>query len=251
MPGYTLVLGAMELAALWFDRPTNTRAAIVAAIFTLGWLIEWRPIFPTLPPLVLALAASEGSIRRRLGLIWTFLSVVVVVAAAVQLAWEGHNGAVGLHDILWTGKGVSTGWAGLAGDKAWMLLSGVGNYLLLVGGCIDPPSARAASGPLIVSVLLQAASLVPCNSLLWPQRTDHRLRAVAIVFLGTFLAGQVLNVYSPPQDPQMQVNVMAWLTVAWGLLLAAVIKRRRGMARLALLSLAPLAWNVSALTRFR
>ena len=223
----------------------------MATIFTLGWLIEWRLIFPTLPALVLALGAADASARRRLGLIANFLSVVVVVAAAVQLAWEGHNGAVGLHDILWTGKGVSTGWAGLAGDKAWMLLSGVGNYLLLVGGWIDPLSARAASGPLIVSVLLQAAILVLCIALLWPQRADHRLRAVAIVFLGTLVAGQVLNVYSQPQDPQMQLNVMAWLTVAWGLLLAVVIKRRRGMALLALLSLAPLAWNVSALARFR
>ncbi|HYX03221.1 MAG TPA: hypothetical protein VE963_14115, partial [Reyranella sp.] len=171
MPGYTLVLGATALAALWFDRPTNTRAAIVAAIFTLGWLIEWRLIFPTLPPLVLALAASEGSIRRRLGLIWTFLSVVVVVAAAVQLAWEGHNGAVGLADLLWTGKGVSTGWAGLSWDKAWMMLSGVGNYLLLVGGWVDPLSAKAAARPLIVSVLLQVAILGLCLVLTWPQRS--------------------------------------------------------------------------------
>src|SRR5262245_25645147 len=69
MPGYTLVLGAMVLAALWFDRPTNTRAAIVATMFTLGWLIEWRLIFPTLPALVLALVASDGSVRRRLSLI--------------------------------------------------------------------------------------------------------------------------------------------------------------------------------------
>jgi len=251
MPGYTLVLGAMALAALWFDRPTNTRAAIVAAIFTLGWLIEWRLIFPTLPPLVLALAASEGSIRRRLGLIWTFLSVVVVVAAAVQLAWEGHNGAVGLADLLWTGKGVSTGWAGLSWDKAWMMLSGVGNYLLLVGGWVDPLSAKAAAGPLIVSVALQLAILGFCIVLMWPQRSDRRLVAVAIVFLGTLFAGQLFNVYSQPQDPQMQLNVMPWLTVAWGLLLAAVLKRRRVMALAALLSLAPLAWNVSVLARFR
>ena len=32
MPGYTLVLGAMVLAALWFDRPTNTRAARVSSV---------------------------------------------------------------------------------------------------------------------------------------------------------------------------------------------------------------------------
>ena len=51
---------------------------------------------------------------------------------------------------------------------------------------------------------------------LWPRRHEPRLRAVAIVFLGTLGAGQVLNLYAQPQDPQMQINVMPWLTVAWG-----------------------------------
>ena len=39
MPGYALVLGAMVLAGLWFDRPTDTRVGLVAVLFTLGWLI--------------------------------------------------------------------------------------------------------------------------------------------------------------------------------------------------------------------
>ena len=60
MPGYALVLGAMALAGLWFDRPTYVRVVIVGAVFTLGWLIEWRLIFPTLPALLLALALSRG-----------------------------------------------------------------------------------------------------------------------------------------------------------------------------------------------
>ena len=88
--------------------------------------------------------------------------------------------------------------------------------------------------------------------MLWPQRADRRLRAIAIVFLGTLGAGQVLNFYAQPQDPQMQINVMPWLTVAWGLLLGALVGRSRvTMVLLALLSLAPLAWNVSQLARFR
>ena len=51
----------MALAGLWFDRPTHGRVAIaVGALFTLGWLVEWRLIFPTLPALVLALAWRPG-----------------------------------------------------------------------------------------------------------------------------------------------------------------------------------------------
>jgi hypothetical protein len=252
MPGYTLVLGAMVLAGLWFDRPSHRRVALVGALFTLGWLIEWRLMFPTLPALILALALSEGRPARRLVLIGTLIVSILVVSGIVQLLWEGHNGAVGLHDILWTGKGVTTGWAGLSADKAWMMLSGIGNYFLIVGGWVDPLSARRAAGPLLVSVLLQAAILLASVIVLWPQRADRRLRVIAVVFLGTLGAGQVLNLYSQPQDPQMQINVMPWLTVAWGLLLGALLNRSRATTvLLALLSLAPLAWNIGQLARFR
>ena len=39
----------MLLAGLWFDKPTLARIVAVAVLFTLGWLVEWRLIFPALP----------------------------------------------------------------------------------------------------------------------------------------------------------------------------------------------------------
>lgn len=252
MPGYVFVLASMALAGLWFDRPTWQRIAIVGAVFTLGWLIEWRLLFPTLPAFVLALLIAPGPPRKRAGHVLVLLVSVLAVSGIVQLLWEGHNGAIGLHDILWTGKGVATGWAGITWDKAWMMLSGVGNYLLLVGGYVDPKSAKAAAGPLAISVLLQVAIFIASVVLLWPRRDEPRLRAVAVVFLGTLGAGQVLNFYSQPQDPQMQINVMPWLAVAWALLLAGLLPTRRGLAiGLAVLSFAPFAWNVAALAKWR
>jgi hypothetical protein len=221
-------------------------------LFTLGWLIEWRLMFPTLPALVLALLVAPETIGRRLGHVLVLVASILATSGIVQLSWEGHNGAIGLHDILWTGKGVATGWAGVTWDKAWMMLSGVGNYLLLVGGFVDPRSAREALAPLSFSVLLQAAIFLVSVILLWPRRHEPRLRAVATVFLGTLGAGQVLNFYSQPQDPQMQLNVMPWLTVAWALLLAALLPSRRGVAvTLAVLSFAPFVWNVAALAKWR
>jgi hypothetical protein len=252
MPGYVFVLASMALAGLWFDRPTWKRIAIVGVLFTLGWLIEWRLMFPTLPALVLALLVAPEPTGRRLGHVLVLVASILATSGIVQLSWEGHNGAIGLHDILWTGKGVATGWAGLSWDKAWMMLSGVGNYLLLVGGFVDPRSAKEALFPLTFSVLVQAAIFLASAILLWPRRHDPRLRAVAIVFLGTLGAGQVLNFYSQPQDPQMQINVMPWLTVAWALLLAALLPSRRGVGIvLAVLSFAPFAWNVAALAKWR
>jgi hypothetical protein len=61
-----------------------------------------------------------------------------------------------------------------------------------------------------------------------------------------------MNIYSQPQDPQMQINVMPWLTVAWALMAAAVLGRRpRMVAALAVVSLAPMMWNVGYLARQR
>jgi hypothetical protein len=252
MPGYTLALGAMALAGLWFDRPTWRRVVIVAIVFTLGWLVEWRLIFPTLPALVLALAVGPERPLRRAALIATLLVSIVAVAGLVELCWEGHAGNVGLPDLLWTGKGVATGWAGLSWDKAWMMLSGVGNYFLLIGGWVDPLSAQRAALPLIASVVVQAIILLASVIVLWPRRHEPRLRTIAVVFLGTLGAGQVMNFYSQPQDPQMQINVMAWLTVAWTLLLGAGMTRGRGVVlALAVLSIVPFLLNVRALAAYR
>ena len=215
MPGYTLVLGAMVLAGLWFDHPGHRRVALVGRALHRGLADRMAADVPDpagAGPGAGALGrpadAASGADRHpdrldpgRVG--------------DRPAPWEGHNGAMGLHDILWTGKGVTTGWAGLSADKAWMMLSGIGNYFLIVGGWVDPLSAKRVAWPLIASVLLQATILAASVIMLWPQRADRRLRAIAIVFLGTLVAGQVLNYYAQPQDPQMQINVMPWLTVAW------------------------------------
>jgi hypothetical protein len=250
MPGYTLVLISMLLAGLWFAKPNYRRVAIVAVVFTFGWLIEWRLLFPTLPALVLALAIAEGQWRYRLIMIAVLFAYIIAVSGIVELSWEGHNGAVGLPDLLWTGKGIDSGWAGIGWGKAWMMLAGLGDYLFTFGAHIDPGSARQALLPLSISVLLQVVVLVACLVMLWPRRDEPRIRAIATVFLGTFVAGEVLNFYAQPQDPQMQVNVMAWLTVAWMLLLATTVQRR-AFAVLAVLSLAPMVFNVASLARWR
>jgi hypothetical protein len=252
MPGYVLILASMLLAGLWFDRPSWRQIAIVAVLFTLGWLVEWRLLFPTLPALGLALLLSHGGWKERAFRVVVLLGAILVTAGIVQQIWEGHNGAIGLPDLIWTGKGVATGWAGLSWGKAWMLLSGVGNYFLIVGGFVDPPSAMRSMRPLLVSVAIQFVIFAAAVVLLWPRRADGKLRATAIVFLGTLGAGQVMNVYAQPQDPQMQINVMPWLTVAWALLVATLLAwRARLIWPLAVLSIVPLAWNVHALSHWR
>ena len=55
MPSYLFVLIAMILASVWFGAPTIARIIVVALIFSVGWLFEWRLLFPVLPPMLFVL----------------------------------------------------------------------------------------------------------------------------------------------------------------------------------------------------
>jgi hypothetical protein len=252
LPGYTLVLLAMTLAALWFAEPTARRVAIVGVVFTFGWLLEWRLLFPALPAFALALLLAPVPLRRRTTSIGVLLLSILVTAEIVCLFWDGHDGSGQIHQILWTGKGLDTGWGGFAVEK--IALTPIGNAEYLLGGRNLAVTAdiRAHCWEWIASLLLLAVLLVVAVALVWRRRSDHRAVAASAVFLGTFAAGEVFNLYSQPQDPQMQVNIMAWVTLAWALVVAAIVPppRRSAIATYAaatLLSLAPLAYNLNAL----
>ncbi len=59
MPSYAITFASMALAAVWFAQPSAPRVAAVAVLFSLGWLFEWRLMFPTLPALLAALWLCE------------------------------------------------------------------------------------------------------------------------------------------------------------------------------------------------
>lgn len=250
MPSYTLMFASMALAAVWFAQPTAARVVAVACLFSLGWLFEWRLIFPTLPAMLVALWLCEPRPALRAGWIALFLAAVAAMAVLAALAWQGHDGAVGPVDLLWTGKAVHSVWAGFTWAKIDHLRDGMAAYLL--GTAITPlPGGwdlwRALS--LLWTLAVAAIGL----SMLWGARREPRARALAAVFGGTFLAGQIFNLYAQPQDPQMQINVMAWLTPGWALVLAAARRHRPpgAFAGLAALTVALLAYNVWSIAPLR
>jgi hypothetical protein len=250
LPSYTLVLAAMAMAALWFSAPSVRQVVVVATVFTLGWLIEWRLMFPTLPPLMLALALSRGSLQRRAGLVALFLAAILGTALLTTLMWMGHPSAVDLPGLLWTGKGISSGWSGFSVDKLGLVVGGMGEYWW--GGhvisalplfCFGNPEATLAFA---AEMIVLAAAV----AFFWQRRHDARMRTVAVIFLGTLVAGEVMNAYSQPADPQMQINVMAWLPVVIALLLATCATPRLRIV-VAALALVPIAYNVVAFSQYR
>ena len=254
MPSYTVLLAAMALGAIWLAKPTAPRVLAVSVLFSLAWLMEWRLMFPTLPAMLVALWVCEPHWQRRLGWIALFLAGMVATAAVVAWAWQGHPGAVGTFDLMWTGKAVRSVWAGFTWAKVGYMWDGMVGYLLGAGVATIPGIPGWDIWRWVATVWMLAVAFFALP-FLWRHWDDPRSRALSAIFGVTFVAGQVFNLYSQPQDPQMQLNVMGWLTVGWAVVLVAVLERRRygrrGLAALAGLTVALFAYNVWSLAPLR
>jgi hypothetical protein len=220
-------------------------------LFSLGWLCEWRLMFPALPGLLAALWLAPRPVAARLRAMALLLGGIVATAVVVSWLWRGHNGAVGPFDLIWTGKAVHSAWAGFTWDKLGYLRDGMAAYLLGTAVTWLPVVGwdlwRVLS--LVLMLALTGAALLE----LWPRRKDRLTRSVVAVFGATFVAGEVFNLYSQPQDAQMQINVMPWLTVAWLFALQAMVARwrRTGFAVMTGCAALLLAYNVWSLTPLR
>ncbi len=252
MPSYTVLLAAMALGSVWLARPSAGRVIAVSVLFSLAWLMEWRLMFPTLPALLAALWLSEARPARRLGWIALFLIAMLATAGVVAWAWQGHDRSVGPFDLVWTGKAVRSVWAGFTWPKVGYLWDGMVAYLLGAGIAAIPGIPGWDIWRYTATIWMLAATAVALP-MLWRARHEPRARALAAIFGVTFVAGEIFNLYSQPQDPQMQLNVMAWLTVAWALVLVAARQRYggRGLAALGGLTVALLAYNVWSLAPLR
>jgi hypothetical protein len=173
-----------------------------------------------------------------------------MLATAAIAAWmtRGHNDAQGPFELIWTGKAVESAWAGFSWAKVSYLSDGLAGYLL---GTEITQFDSIPGWDLwrYTAIALALILLVVSLRLLWGRRNDPVAWALAAIFGGTFVAGEVFNLYSQPQDPQMQINVLPWLTVGWALALVAARSRwgARGLATLAALSVLLLTYNVWSL----
>lgn len=227
MPSYTLLFASMVLACVWFVHPTRMRVCLVAVLFTIAWLFEWRLMFPTLPAMLLALALGPGHAWQRLGRMALFLATMVAFAWIVMSLWGPQpNNVPSVFDLLWTGKGVGSGWSGFNMSKLGFLWFGMNQYLA-GGRNISELEFIFYFLPELTLSSAAIFSLAVCAlAILWRLRQALDARILGAVFGITFGAGEVLNLYSQPQDPQMQINVMPWMTIAWALTLAFASRHR-------------------------
>jgi hypothetical protein len=245
MPTFTLTFAASVLAARWFAAPNAKQVAIVGIIFTLGWLGEWRLIFPTLPALLLALAVATGSVKHRALMILVLVAFIVATALFLVNRWEGHIGAVGLPGVFWTVKGIDSGWAGFSWEKATLVAVGIGENLLGGHQFSESNLLRLYVFEWLPAFLAQNALLIVITFTARRRRGDPKARAAATIFITTFLAGEMMNAYSQPQDPQMHVNVMTWLPIIWGIVVTPFLSTPANLLLILAVSLFAFFYNTT------
>ena len=227
MPSYTLLFASMALACVWFVRPTRTRVCLVAVLFTIAWMFEWRLMFPTLPAMLIALALGPGHALQRLGRIALFLVMMVAFTWIVMSLWGPQpNNVPSVIDLLWTGKGIDSGWSGFNLRKVGFLWIGIGEYLVGGRNISDLELIYSMLRELILASAIILTLAAGSLAILWGHRQATDARILAAIFGITFGSGEFLNLYSQPQDPQMQINVMSWLTIAWALIVASTARHR-------------------------
>ncbi len=234
MGGYALMLASITCAVWGLHREGRggTLATVLAALlFDLCWFWEWRLLFPIAPAFAVALVAGTAPPRLKVRRALLFVAVAssLLLSAAI-LANHFHERSVmrWVYGLLWTGKGVGTGWGGFAARKWAFLWIGMTQYW--VGGVnIGQLEYLQLGANLLRSAAVLAAEIALGLFLLalgvrrW---RDGAWRTFGFLAGGTFLGGQMMNLYSQPQDPQMQINPMFWLPVAWGFAIAALVPRR-------------------------
>lgn len=251
MGGYALLVSSVACATWGLHRPGRggtVATALAAILFVACWFWEWRLLFPIAPAYAVALAAAAAPLRHRVrrALLFVGISGSLVVAAAIvaHLFDDRHSVGGWILGLIWTGKGVGTGWGGFAARKWLFLWIGMTQYW--VGGLnvgVLEWLSHGWNGARTALVLAAEAGLAAFLLVSGLRRLgDPAWRTFGFLAGGTFLGGQVMNLYSQPQDPQMQLNPMFWLPIAWGLAVAALARRTRSRTFAVLALAASAAW---------
>jgi hypothetical protein len=264
---YVFVLIATLMACAWFAQPRVREIAAVAVVFSIGWLFGWHFLFPSLPPLLLALLLAAGNVAQRLirpVLFLLFMSIPPLVVTFVYFSTNsGHVAEAGtfLIRLFWVGKGVGTGWGGFSAAKIPLAVGGMAESL--IGGrnlSYGAWSTTAVATEIAVGTIIELVLLGFVLRYAWRNRSAPSIVTAAVLLGGTLVTGIVFNLYSQPQDPEMVISVMIWTVPGWALGAQSALDAGgrtwhhwQHFLRpiVIMVVLAPVGYNVVALAAFR
>lgn len=215
---YTLFLGATT-CIFEFLRSTKIWLLVLSAIlFSITTLVHWTLMVPGLAAygaiLLVLVRYSRSYLLVTLGWLLVFLLTTRILATLFLPGPE-----VSLWAILYPAK-ARYGDAGFMPQKFIYFLIGIGNYFhggFQVGnyhGVFTPGFV----GTLVLSWVLFLVSLPSCIAALLYSGSPVPPRCLAAFALTVALVGQVGNLYSQPEDPQMHMQPMIVAFVGYILL---------------------------------
>jgi hypothetical protein len=224
MGGYALLCLAL-CAGVWSSRLAGRRALVgwtlTGVLFACTFLWEWRLIFPSLPGFGLAIVLLAEPIRERVLRLAAFGGGILLTLVVAVVFWHTVDDNAGgfVHrftTLLWTGKATDTGWAGWSTLKLRYLLFGTTQYVIGGQNLADGNSDAIREPRTYVVAVLIIALFV--TLLFWGWRRRHESPVVVGVTVAavTFVAACTMNLWSQPQDPQMELNAMLFLSISIG-----------------------------------
>ncbi len=202
-------------------------------------LLHWTLTPPALAGLGLAhLVFLLGNPRERWRIAVGALTGYLLVLKAWTLLLAPGSG-IGVWQVLYPSKASGSGWVGFLPSKFYLLLVAMPNYFT-AGFNMGTYEGVFRSALTRTTLLIGYAWMLVCLiGFLYLIFRPGLLRLLAICSAGVFLIGQAENVYSQPQDPQMQIQPMFFAIVGF---LGVLIFLKERLSRTRFLAVALGVW---------
>jgi hypothetical protein len=255
IPAYTFILAATVCFFEFLHWGGWRLFAASALMLALATLFHWTTMASALAAIgaVFAFLLKRSRVFFLIGAAWLFL-FLVLLQALVLLVLPTHH--IPVWAVLFPGKAGTTGWLGFFGVKLWYSLVGMGNYFS-GGQNVGDYKEAFAYPPLFHSMLLSwtvlGLALVACLITLIRRSRTPGPQYFALFALVLFVAGEAIQVYSQPQDPQSQIEPMfvivpgAILILCWTSGRTGVLWRLAGATLLTIVAAANGAENIQTM----
>jgi hypothetical protein len=236
IPGYTAFLAS----ALFFFEFLYQRhlwlLACSALFLALTTLLHWTLAAPALFGIGVALLPV---FRRAISYVLVGTIFIALFFALIDLAIVIAPIHLPFLTVLLPTKASGGGWLGFRSEKILYTIAGIGNYF---SGAKNMNSlASYAATPELISMsvtwVLFLVALFFCIRALFSKSAPLEIKCLALFALAVAFAAEGENIYSQPQDPQLQIQPM-FLTIAGLIILLkqvatmAWIQARRALALL-------------------
>lgn len=254
-----LVLVFIVWRQSWLSTTPSLLLGMGAALLHL-W--EWRAALPIYVALFLLLAysTSHQSFRLvassilRMALAWslTLFSLAIAVVWWFRLSIPQGFGLQGIGSaaaqLVFPGKGIGSVWGGFSNEKLYFQIIGLSEALL--GGrniqSFDADVSRIA----VVSIVYGLSAFG-----IYSLARSNTFRPVSFFVMAVLLAAGLLNLFSQPQDPQMQVTQLplVFIVAAYGLakIIIAVAGRIESLPSSTIIVILGLAFSVVSVSSFQ